>query len=192
MIRDQAPAPRLRPVEPPYDGATDDLLAAMGGPLQIFRLFARKPERANAILQWGRYYLSSSCGLSLRHRELVIDRTTARCGSSYEWGVHIAVFAGKAGLTAEQVESTGGGSPDDACWTDAGDRLVLRAVDALVDHRDIDDALWAELVAFIGEEGAIDLLLLCGWYHAISFATRVPRLTNEAGTPELPMHRGDA
>jgi uncharacterized membrane protein YfcA len=39
--------------------------------------------------------LSRRAALSLRHRELVIDRTTARCGAEYEWGIHIAVYAAK-------------------------------------------------------------------------------------------------
>ena len=33
----------------------------------------------------------------------------------------------------------------------------------------------------VGEEGALDLLLLCGWYHAISFVARVTRLPGEEG-----------
>lgn len=177
-------------MQPPYDRATADLVGAVGGPLEVVRLLARKPERAGAIYEWGKYYFSRRCGPSLRDRELVIDRTTARCGSSYECGVHIAVYAEKVGLTAGQVASTGAGTADDACWTEPSDRLVLRAVDTLVDRRDIDDVLWTEPVAAIGEEGALDLLLLCGWYHAISFASRVSRLSNESGTPELPIHPG--
>jgi hypothetical protein len=33
--------------------------------------------------------------LSLRQREIVIDRTTARLGCAYEWGVHVASPAGR-------------------------------------------------------------------------------------------------
>ena len=40
--------------------------------------------------------------LTLRQREIVIDRVTARCGSEYEWGVHVAFFAKRAGLDAAQ------------------------------------------------------------------------------------------
>ncbi|EWT00173.1 carboxymuconolactone decarboxylase [Intrasporangium oryzae NRRL B-24470] len=172
-------------MEAPFDPATAEALDVLGPPLDVFRLFARKPERAHAIHGWGRYYLSRQLSLSIRHRELVIDRTTARCGSSYEWGVHVAAFADKVGLSPEQAVSTAHGDPDDACWRDPGDRAVLRAVDALVDRHDLDDAEWADLVSAVGEEGAIDLLLLTGWYHAISFVTRVTRLPQEPGTPTL-------
>ena len=36
------------------------------------------------------------------------------------------------------------------------------------------------------EDAAVDLLLLCGWYHAISFAVNALRLPAEPGTPALP------
>jgi hypothetical protein len=53
-----------------------------GPPLDLFRLFARRPARARGILGWGRYYLSRDLTLTLRDRELVILRTTALLGHS--------------------------------------------------------------------------------------------------------------
>jgi hypothetical protein len=35
----------------------------------------------------------------------------------------------------------------------------------------------------VGEEGAVDALLICGWYHAISYVARVTRLAPEPGAP---------
>jgi alkylhydroperoxidase family enzyme len=185
--------PRLAPLEPPYpDSATAEAVEALGPPIALFRTLARRPERAQAIHAWGRYYLSRRSALSLRHRELVIDRTTARCGAEYEWGIHIAVFAEKAALTREQIHSITAGDPEDACWADAGDRAVLRAVDALHDRHTLGDEEWAELVAATGEEGALDLLLLAGWYHAISFVACAVGLPNEPGTPSFAEIRGAA
>lgn len=188
MLQNQEQDSRVEPVGPPYDVATADALKALQGhgePLAVFRVLARKPDRAAAIHAWGQYYLSRRLSLSLRHRELVIDRTAARCGSSYEWGIHVAVFARKAGLTPEQARSTATGTADDPCWTDPTDRAVLRAVDALVDRHDLDDIEWEALVDAIGDEGAVDLLLVTGWYHSISFVTRVLRLPQELDTPTL-------
>ena len=178
-------APRIRPVEPPYDDDTAEALARLGPPIALFRLFARRPDRARGVHGWGRYYLSRQSALTFRQRELVIDRTTALCGAGYEWGIHIAMFAEKAGLTAAQIKSLSEGGPADECWTDPGDRAVLRAVDALHTRSDLDDGEWHGLVEAAGEEGAIDLMLLCGWYHAISYVARVTRLAPEPGTPAL-------
>lgn len=182
MLRNEK-QPRLALIEPPYDEKTRAGLAALGPPIALFRLLARRPERARAIHGWGRYYLSRQSALTLRHRELVIDRTTALCGAEYEWSIHIQAFADKAGLSLAEVRSITAGSPDDACWTDPRDRAVLRAVDALHATNDLDDAQWAALVRAAGEEGALDLLLVCGWYHAISFVVRAARLEPEPGTP---------
>lgn len=178
--------PRLRPVEPPFDDETAEALKRLGPSIALFRLLARRPERARAIHEWGRYYLSRQSALLLRHRELVIDRTTALCGAEYEWSIHVAVYAAKAGLTDAQVASTAVGSPDDPCWTDDADRIVLRTVDVLHETGDLSDAQWNALLGAVGEEAAIDLLLICGWYHAISYVARVIRLPLEPGTPAFP------
>jgi alkylhydroperoxidase family enzyme len=175
--------PRVAPVTPPYDADTAAALEVLGPPIGIFRVFARRPDRAHGISGWGRYYLSRRCALSLRHRELLILRTTARCGAEYEWGVHVQVFAGKAGLTGEQIRSVTAGHPDDPCWTEPGDRAVLRAADALDRDSDLSDADWSGLAAGVGEEGAVDALLICGWYHAISYVARATRLAPEPGAP---------
>ena len=183
----QSTQPRVAPVTPPYDADTAAALEVLGPPIGIFRLFARRPDRAHGLAGWGRYYLSRRCALSLRHRELLILRTTALCGAEYEWGVHVQVFADKAGLFGEQIRSVTVGQPDDPCWTEAADRAVLRAADALDRDSDLSDADWTSLVAGVGEEGAVDALLICGWYHAISYVARATRLAPE---PDAPLFAG--
>jgi alkylhydroperoxidase family enzyme len=177
---------RIPPVEPPYDAETAATLDLLGPPIQLFRVLARRPDLARGVAGWGGYYLSRRSALSLRHRELVIDRTTARCGADYEWGVHVAVFADKAALTPDQVTSLATGGPHDACWIDPGDRAVLTAVDLLHETHDLSDEAWQALAETIGEEAALELTLLCGWYHAISYAVRALRLPLEPGTAPIP------
>jgi len=177
--------PRVEPVAAPHDDATAAALADLGPTIALFGVLARRPDRAHAIARWGRYYLSRRVALTLRQRELIIDRTTALCGADYEWGIHVAVFADKAGLTDTQIASLATGQPTDRCWNDPADAAVLQAVDELHLTNDLRDETWEELVAAIDEEGAVDLILIAGWYHAISFAVRALRLTQEPGTPRL-------
>ena len=131
----------------------------------------------------GRYYLSRDLALTLRDRELVILRTTALLGAQYEWGVHLTWYAGKAVLDHGQIRSVTRGSFGDPCWSDPRDRAVLHAVDELCRSHDLSDAAWQVLVDSVGEDGAIDLLLLCGWYHAISFVVLAARLPDEPDAP---------
>ncbi|WP_197515469.1 carboxymuconolactone decarboxylase family protein [Mycobacterium sp. E1747] len=152
-------------------------------PIALFRTVVHNMPMAEAMTLWGGYELSRSLSLSLRDREIVIDRTCARCGCEYEWGVHVAFFAEKARLDREQVRSLTHGGADDSCWTAERDRLLVRAVDSLCDRRDIDDALWAALRGEFDECEILDLTMLCGWYHAISFTARATRVPLEPGSP---------
>jgi alkylhydroperoxidase family enzyme len=121
----------------------------------------------------------------MREREMVILRTCARCGCEYEWGVHVMVFADRAGLTRDQVRSLTHGQAGDPCWTTGRDRVLIRVVDALHDTGDVDDDLWSTAREVLDEPQMLDLLMLCGWYHAISFAGRAARVEPEAGAPRF-------
>jgi alkylhydroperoxidase family enzyme len=181
--------PRLRPLDAPFDPEVGDLLRRMTPvgvePLALFRLFARNPVMAEAMHPWGRYTLGRQFTLSLREREIVIDRTCARAGCEYEWGVHVAGFAERAGLTGEQVRSLTHGGPGDRCWDVRRERLLIEAVDSLHDVGDLDDACWARLATAFSEPELIDLLLVTGWYHAISYVARAARLTPEPWAPRF-------
>ncbi|MCT2590967.1 carboxymuconolactone decarboxylase family protein [Streptomyces sp. N2-109] len=158
-------------------------------PLALFRLYAHHLPLAEALHEWGAYELSRRLSLGLRDREIVIDRTCALCGCEYEWGVHIARFAPRAELTHAQISSLTHGTSADTCWTTDRDRLLLDAVDALHTSNDIDDTLWQRLAAHFSPPQLLDLLTLCGWYHAISFTARATRLTPEPGTPRFHEYR---
>ena len=179
---------RITPVTEPYAPEVAERLAALmpGGrePIRLFRTFVRNLPMAAGVNAWGSYYLSRQLSLSLRDRELVIDRTTARCGCSYEWGVHVATYGARVGLSAEQVQSIAHGSPADDCWPHH-DEVLLEAVDALHDTADVDDDLWSRLTAEFTDAQLLDLFLLAGWYHAISFAANAARVEPEEWAPRL-------
>src|SRR5579863_1270042 len=98
--------PRIAPLEPPYEAEIQtqfDRIMRGAPPLMLFRVMASNPRawekfRAGSLLDRG--------PLSLRDREIVIDRTCALNGCEYEWGVHVATFAEAAHLTGEQVRAT--------------------------------------------------------------------------------------
>jgi alkylhydroperoxidase family enzyme len=177
--------PRIAAVQPPFEPAVQDQLQLMMPPgvppIALFRTFVRNLPMTQAMTGWGAYELGRALSLSLREREIVIDRTCARCGCEYEWGVHVSFFAERAGLTGDQVASLTRGSPEDGCWREQRERLLILAVDSLHDQADISDELWEQLSAAFSEAALLDVLLLCGWYHAISFAARAARVPLEPG-----------
>lgn len=99
---------RLRPLTPPYDPATEDVLAAWMppgtddvDPLALFRLLAVHDDLASRMRPLGSGLLGHP-RLPIRDRELLIARTTARCGAEYEWGVHITAFGRPAAAFTDQ------------------------------------------------------------------------------------------
>lgn len=180
---------RIEPLTAPFAPEVGEALEAMmppgAPPIALFRVFAHNLATTRAMQGWGSYALSKHLSLSMRRRELVIDRVTARCGCEYEWGVHVAFFAERVGLTQDELRSLTHGSPDDACWVDPAERVLLRLVDALHETADVDDETWAEATAHFGVEQLIDLCLLAGWYHAISFVANAARVPLEAGAPRF-------
>ena len=188
--------PRLKPLEAPFEPEVDDQLRAMMPPgvppIALFRTFVRNSAMTAAMQPWGRHQLSRSLTVTLREREIVIDRTCARCGCEYEWGVHVAFFAEKAGLDSAQLASLTHGRADDPCWPTTRDRLLIRLVDELHDTGDVGDLLWHELSGEFDEAQLLDLLMLCGWYHAISFTARAARVSLETGAPTFASAGGPA
>jgi alkylhydroperoxidase family enzyme len=180
---------RIPALDPPYAPDVAETLAQMMPPgvppILLFRTFANNLPMTQAMQGWGSYELSRNLSLTMRDREILIDRTCAQCGCEYEWGVHTAFFADRVGLSAAQVTSLAHGGAADSCWTASRDRLLISAADALHQHSMISDELWAELSAEFNDHGLLDLLMLCGWYHAISFAANAARIPLEAEMPKF-------
>lgn len=170
---------RLSPAAPPFDDEVARIIdTTMRGqpPLRLFTTLARDTRLAKKFFAGG---LLDRGNLTLRQREIVIDRTTALCASEYEWGVHVAGFAEKAGLSEEQIRSTVRGSADDTCWPE-DDRLLIRLCGALHAQADVDDALWEKLRTRFTENAILELLMLAGFYRTVSYLTNALRLQPEA------------
>jgi alkylhydroperoxidase family enzyme len=180
---------RVDPVRPPYPPQIAERLDAMmppgAPPILLFRTFVRNLPMTAAMSGWGSYELSKRLSLSMRDREIIIDRTCARCRCEYEWGVHVAFFAERVGLSGAQITSLTHGGAGDRCWTDERDRLLIEAADALHESADISADLWHRLARLLSEKQLLDLLMLAGWYHAISFAANGARVACEAGAPRF-------
>ena len=178
-------AARIAPARPPFEpevAAQLDKVMRGAPPLTLFTTMARDTRLFNRFFGGG---LLDRGHLTMRQREIVIDRTTALCRSEYEWGVHVAAFAKHVGLTDEQVRSTVTGSADDACWSDE-DRVLIRLCDALHRECDVDDALWEELRTRFSEEAVIELLMLAGYYRTVSYLTNGMKLPLEKTAARFP------
>jgi alkylhydroperoxidase family enzyme len=177
--------PRIGPVEPPYDADVQtafDTLMRGAPPLRLFRTVAHNPRVLQRMMAGG---LLDRGSISLRSRELMILRTCAQCGAEYEWGVHVAAFGAKAQWTPEQLHACVHGAADDTGWNPE-DRLVIRLADQLHQTQRVDDTLWAELAAHFRPDQLVELIMLGGLYHAVSFLVNACGVPHEVDAPRFP------
>jgi len=159
---------RIAPLEPPYEGeiqAQFDRIMRGAPPLMLFRVVASSARawekfRAGSLLDRG--------PLSLREREIVIDRTCALAGCEYEWGVHVTTFAKAADLTSEQIRATVIGGADAPCWS-ASEQALIAAVDALHLRATLSDGEFKALSAHYDDAKIFEIILLCGFYRTVSY-----------------------
>ena len=160
---------RIAPAEPPYEpsiaAALKRIMPPGVPPLVLFRTMARSPRVFARLFAGG---LLDKGPLSLRQRETIIDRTTARLGCEYEWGVHIAFFAEQVGFSVEHVAATVSGAADAPCWA-PDEQALIALVDDLVDRHVISDSTWDHLTTHFDDTCILEAIALVGYYHTISF-----------------------
>jgi alkylhydroperoxidase family enzyme len=166
-------------MDPPYPPAVAEALARVMPegvpPLVLFRALAVNQRVFLRLMAGG---LLDRGSLTLRERELVIDRTCFRCGSEYEWGVHVTFFGPRIGLTPEETRDLCAEDPERTVFGPR-DRLLLRLCDELHATARVGDTLWTALAAEWSPEQLVELIVLAGYYHAIAFTTNALRLPLE-------------
>src|SRR3954462_4243399 len=141
---------RIAPLQPPYAREIQvqfDRIMRGAPPLMLFRVVAGNARA------WDKFCAGSLLDggpLSLREREIVIDRTCALTRCEYEWGVHVAIFATAAKLSDEQVRATVEESADASCWS-ASEQALIAAVDALHHRATLSDEEFERLSAHYDE-----------------------------------------
>jgi len=177
---------RIAPLEPPYApeiAEQFDRIMRGAPPLMLFRVVAGNPRawekfRAGGLLDRG--------PLSLREREIVIDRTCARTGCEYEWGVHVSAFAEAAHLTDAQVRATVLEGADAPCWS-AAEQALIAAVDALHFRASLSDDEFKTLSAHYDAAKILEIILLCGFYRTVSYLANGLDLPLEANAARFPV-----
>ena len=99
--------------------------------------------------------------------------------------MHIALFAEKAALSADQIKSTANGDATDPCWSDR-ERALISACDELHAACDLDDEAWARLRSHFSDEAILEILMLCGLYRLVAYLTNALRLPLEPFARRFP------
>ena len=184
-------SPRLAPLSPPYEPEVAAALAkwmppgSSIEPLKLFRILYQNQEMSSRMRPLGAGILGSQSSLDPRERELLIDRTCARCGCEYEWGVHVAAYGEAVGLSRVQLEDTARGIVEPALWSER-EHVLIKLVDELHETATLSDEVWEPFAAGWSIAQILEVIIIVGWYHLISFVANAARVEQEAWAARFP------
>ena len=166
-----------------YDAILTGPRGTVPAPLAVW---LRRPELAEHAQALGRYCRYDS-SLSTKLTELAVIVLARLWLAEYAWAFH-KPFAVKAGLSIEVVDAIRDGRKPDFAHRD--EAVVYEFVTTLHANLRIEDALYAEAVSLLGENGVIDLMGIIGYYTMISVTIKTFELTPDTGySPELPARK---
>ena len=174
--------PLAKPFPEAFAAAMAQTMPAGAEPLALFTTIAKSPRA------WDKFAGGSLLGrgpLSLRDREIVIDRTTAKTGCEYEWGIHVNAFGPKAQLTSEQIASTVKGWADDGNWAD-NEAALIATVDALLMDKKLTAAEHDRLAVHYDEAQRLEIVQLIAFYHGVALIVGAFDIPLEAGAARFP------
>jgi len=138
-----------------------DLLAR---PINVFRAVAHRPEALRGLAGIGEWVRWRSA-LDGRVRELVILTVGLSAGSRYEVAHHVKI-AGDFGASEDDLDRL-------FAWFEGGPPLegvagiAVSAARELSERAALSDRSWETLIAALGREDAIDVLMTASYYAMV-------------------------
>ena len=152
-----------------------------GALLPPFVPLLRSPELMQHAQRMGEY-LRYRSALGQRLSELAILITSRHWTQQIEWGIH-APIALREGVAADTIEALSEGRRPAAMSSD--EALVYDFSIELHQNRGVSDKTWAGVVERFGEQGAVDLIGINGYYALLSMVMNAARTPSPAAAPRL-------
>jgi 4-carboxymuconolactone decarboxylase len=145
-----------------------------------YKVWVHNPGLVYAAAPLGQHFTPGQSSLSEREREIAVVVITSRWHSAYPTAAH-EKRGKEVGLPAAMVEAIIAGLP--ASFTDAREQTVYEVAMALAGGREIPQGLYARAVTVLGHESITDMIVLMGYYTAVSLTMNFYAVP--AGTPGL-------
>ncbi|MCJ2091491.1 carboxymuconolactone decarboxylase [Methylobacterium sp. J-072] len=145
-----------------------------------FNAWLRSPELSNRLQKVGEY-LRFNTSLPRDLNEFAILITGRVWSSGYEWYAHHPL-AIKAGLRPSIAEHLKAGRRPASMSTD--EALIYDFSTQLHRDRQVSDALYKSVVARFGEQGAMDLIAVSGYYDLVCMTLNVAKVEPPADAKE--------
>ncbi|MCJ2054636.1 carboxymuconolactone decarboxylase family protein [Methylobacterium sp. J-070] len=131
----------------------------------------RSPELMQCASRMG-LYLRYGSALPLRISEFTILIVARDWSQPVEWSIHLPI-ALKAGVAPETAQALSEGRRPDTMSAD--EALAYAFSTELMRNRAVSEATYASVVARFGEQGAVDLTGLNGYYALLAMTMNVAR-----------------
>ena len=145
-----------------------------------YKVWVHNPKLLRAAAPLGEHFTPGKSALSEREREIAVVVITSRWHSPYPAAAHER--RGKeVGLPAATVEAILAGLP--ASFSDAREQVVYEVAVSLAGGRLVSQGLYDRAVKALGHEGITDVIVLMGYYTAVSLTMNFYAVP--AGSPGL-------
>ena len=142
----------------------------------------RSPEMADCAQRMGEY-LRYRSAIGTRLSELAILVIARQWHQAVEWAIHMPI-AERAGIARETIAAIAAGRRP--AGMDADEALVHDFCVELARDKGVSDATFDGVAARFGEQGAIDLAGINGYYTLLAMVMNVAG-TPAAGAPAIPL-----
>jgi 4-carboxymuconolactone decarboxylase len=130
-----------------------------------YKVWVHNPKLVHAAAPLGQHFTPGQSSLSEREREIAVLVITSQWHAAYPTAAHEKRGA-EVGLPVAAVEAIVAGLP--ASFSDAREQAVYEVAMALAGGRLVPQGLYDRAVAVLGHESVTDMIVLMGYYTAVS------------------------
>ena len=145
-----------------------------------YKVWVHNPKLVHAAAPLGQHFTPGQSSLSEREREIAVVVITSAWHSAYPAAAH-EKRGKEVGLPTATVEAMINGLP--ASFTDPREQAVYEVAMALANDRLVSQGLYERAVKVLGHESITDMIVLMGYYTAVSLTMNFYAVP--AGTPGL-------
>lgn len=145
-----------------------------------YKVWVHNPKLVHAAAPLGQHFTPGQSSLSEREREIAVVIITSQWRSAYPAAAH-EKRGKEVGLSAASVEAMMAGLP--TSFTDAREQVVYEMATALAGGRLVSQGLYDRAVKVLGHESITDIIVLMGYYTAVSLTMNFYAVP--AGSPGL-------
>lgn len=182
--RERLPLPADSDMDAAQRAAADQLIAGpRKGVYGPFLPLLRSPQLLERVGKVGEYLRYDSV-LDARIREFVTCAVARHVSNQFEWLMH-APLALKAGVSEAALEALRLGTRPRELPRD--EQAALDLSTELLQRHGVSEPAWTEAVELFGEQGAVELTTLAGYFVMVSWLMNAAHTPAQSGTQGAPL-----